>query len=477
MSSLLHKAPGLLAPLLLAACVVGPDYRPPQPEAPEHFHADIADMQRDALSEQHFWQGFGDPVLAALIDRTLDANRELHTALARLDRAAALLGGARLEQLPSITAGASASEQHLADIERLPGSGQSRAERYQVAAALSWELDLFGRLRRITETRRAELDAADADVDALRVALVGQLATSYFELRGLQQQAQTARQNIANQQASLEIVSARLDAGRGTAFDQVRARAQLESTRAALPELEAEIGTRMHRIAVLSGQQPTALTAELASAGELPATLPIIPTGSPGDALRRRPDIRVAERQLAAATARIGVATADLFPRFSLDALLGSVAGSSSDLFNAGAESRRVTLGVDWSFIDTGRVRARINAADADARAALAQYEQTVLGALEETETLLLRYQHGRSRSAHLQHAAAAAAEAAALAHVRYDGGFIGYFEVLAAEQELIDTRDALNRSRTQVAVAMANVYRALAGAPLPAGEIARQSD
>lgn len=469
----MHKSIVLLTALAwLSGCAVGPDYQPVEPEAPERFLE--APAAQSAADEQRFWAGFEDPMLAGLIRQTLDANRDLRAALARYQRAEALLRGSRAEQLPSVGASASAAEQHLADVERTPpGAGDERVELYQAGVDLSWELDLFGRLRRASEAQRAELGAAGADLAALQVALVGQLATSYFELRGLQQQLLVARSNVDNQRQSLEIVRSRVGAGRGTAFDEVRAVSQLEATRAVIPDLQAAVRARMFRIAVLTGQNPAALVDELAPPAPLPESLPVIPVGSPGDVLRRRPDIRAAERRLAAASARIGVATADLFPSFSLDALIGSVASDSGDLFSAGAETRRVALGVDWTFLDFGRVRSRIDAADADSQAALANYEQAVLLALEETETQLVRYARSRERSERLGAATDAASEAAELARTRYRQGFIGFFEVLAAEQELIDTRDALIESRTAETLAMVNIYRALAGAPGDATPIA----
>ena len=445
----MRKSIVLLAALAwLSGCAVGPDYQPVEPDAPERF-LEAPQASAGSADEQRFWAGFEDPMLAGLIQQTLDANRDLRAALARYQRAEALLRGSRAEQLPSVGVSASAAEQHLADVERTPpGAGDDRVELYQAAAGLSWELDLFG-----------------------------QLATSYFELRGLQQQLLVARSNVDNQRQSLEIVRSRVNAGRGTAFDEVRAIAQLEATRAVIPDLQAAVRARMFRIAVLTGQNPGALVDELAPPAPLPESLPVIPVGSPGEVLRRRPDIRAAERRLAAASARIGVATADLFPSFSLDALIGSVASDSGDLFSAGAESRRVALGVDWTFLDFGRVRSRIDAADADSRAALANYEQTVLLALEETETQLVRYARSRERSERLGAATDAAGDAAELARTRYRQGFIGFFEVLAAEQELIDTRDALIESRTAETLAMVNIYRALAGAPGAATPIASAND
>ncbi len=451
--------------VLLTGCAVGPDYQPPELDAPAQFSAEHDGQPFSRTEEERFWDGFGDPLLAELIHQTLQSNLDLQVALTRYQRAAALLRGSRSERLPTVGLGASAAAQHLAEVERLPGADDD-IELYRIDANASWELDLFGRLRRATEAQGARLQATEAELAALRVALVGQLASSYFELRGLQQQLAVAQQNVALQRDSLAIVSARQTAGRSTEFDVLRARAQLASTRAEIPRLQAEIRVRMHRIAVLTGQAPGQLIGRLSPVTTLPTITPTIPVGSPGEVLRRRPDIRQAERQLAAATADIGVATADLFPRFSLDALLGTVALDGSDLFSAGAESRRVGLGIDWSFLNFGRVRARIDAEDADAQAALVEYRQVVLEALEETENRLVRYQRTQQRSAELAAAASAAREAAQLARTRYEQGYIGYFEVLDAEREQLTNDNALTRSRTATVLAMVDVYRALAGAP-----------
>ncbi|WP_022962112.1 efflux transporter outer membrane subunit [Halopseudomonas pelagia] len=462
----------LLLASLLSACAVGPDYQPPASVSLERFAHDqneeeVTTASLELSNEQRFWQGFQDPLLAQLIEQALTDNQDLQAALARYQEAEALLRGARRDQLPSVTAGAGVSGQRLAEVERSQPD-QERLELYQAGVALSWELDLFGRLRRATEASEAELQAAGADRQTLQVALAGQLASSYFQLRGLQQQRRVAEENVGLQQASLDIVSARLEAGRGTLFDQVRARAQLDATRAAIPEINAGIGAAMHRLGVLTGQAPTALMLQLAVPGALPESTPSIAAGSPGDVLRRRPDIQAAERRLAAASARIGVASADLFPRFTLQGLLGSLAGNGSDLFTGGARTGRVALGIDWSFLDRAQVQARIDIADAQSAALLADYRQTVLLALEETETWLLRYQQSHERAALLQSATDAATQAVEQARDRYDQGFIGYFELLAAEQELTGMRDSLVQSRTAMVLAMVNVYRSLAGAPLP---------
>lgn len=449
--------------VMLAACAAGPDYRRPDVPQPPAFEAARSPAD-GVVDERRFWDGFGDPLLAELVEETLAANPTLAGAVARYDRAEALLAGARRDRRPSVTAGADASETRPSDHELL--AGPDEYETFQVALAAEWEPDLFGRLRRIQESRRAELQAASADVDAVRVALVGQLAASYFRLRGLQQQYEVARANVRLQEDSLAIVEARVEAGRGTEFDRVRARAQLERVRARLPALAAAIAAAMHRIAVIAGQSPTALVHRLSPPRALPEQRPVIAAGAPGELLRRRPDVAAAERRVAAATARIGVATADLYPRFTLAGLLGTVAGGAGDLFSGGSRSSRVALGVDWSFLDRGRVQARIDAADAETREAIADYRRAVLSALEATETRLVRYQRSQDRTALLDSAVESAERAVELARTRFERGYIAYFEVLAAEQELIAARNEAVSSRTEEMLAMVDVYRALAGPP-----------
>jgi|TARA_B100001059_G_scaffold130568_1_gene130579 multidrug efflux system outer membrane protein len=449
---------------MLTACAVGPDYQAPQsvPLA-SYSQADAAAEQQ--ASEQRFWSGFNDPQLAALVDRALAQNLDVQTLLARYQGAEALLRGARRDRWPSVTLQAAGGEQHLAEVERTDPN-RERVEQYSVGAVASWELDFYGRLQRAVEAGEADLSASAADLSALQVAIAGQVASGYFTLRGQQQLLAVAEQNVELQQASLDIVSARLDAGRGTEFDRVRAQAELDALRAAVPQRRADVQLSLHRLAVLTGQPPAALNEQLAAPQELPPMNARIPVGTPADVLRRRPDIQAAERRLAAATARIGVATADLFPRFTLGALLGSVVGSDGDLFTAGAESRSVTLGIDWTFLDVEGVRARIAAADATGAERLAQYQQAVLLALEETENGLVRYRHAQERSRWLLASSEAAQAAVAQARLRYEQGYIEYFEVLDAEQQLTGVRSDLVQSRIETATAMVSVYRSLAGAP-----------
>jgi multidrug efflux system outer membrane protein len=403
--------------------------------------------------------------LTRLVDDALAANHDLRIALARYDRARALSRESGLDRFPTVTAGATAADQR-ASADQFPGATRAErdAENYDAAISATWELDFFGRVRRNVAAQRADAEASAADLAAAQVSVVAELAQTYFQLRGLQQQLGVARSNADNQRGSLELVQARLDAGSGTELDVAQAESQLESTLALIPALESEIAVATHRIAVLTGREPEALIAELEAPAPLPALPAQIPAGAPGDLLRRRPDVFAAERRLAGATARIGVATADLFPRFTLGGLIGTQAIDSGALFERDSETRAVALGIDWSFLDIGRVRARIAAADADAAGHLASYEQTVLRALEETENALVRYSRLQRERQHLEAAAAAGSEAARLARLRFDGGVADFLQVLDAERSQLETEDRLVQSETRSAVALVALYKAMAG-------------
>lgn len=464
-----------IASALLAACAVGPDHVRPTVATPEHFvraePAIAASAEAPAagaaapVADAEFWQGFGDPLLARLVDEALNANHDLRIALANYDRANALLRGAKFDYFPTITAQAEAADSR-ASADQAPGIPRADrdTESYSAGAGVAWELDLFGRVRRGVEAQRAGAQASAADLQAMQVVIASEVTRSYVELRGLQERLRVARENADNQRETLRLVEARLDAGRGTQFDTSRARAQLEATLARVPALEAQVAVAMHRVAVLTGRTPDALVAELEPQRALPVLPSRLDPGAPGDLLRRRPDVAAAELRLHAATARIGVATADLFPRFTLGGLIGSQAIDSSALFERDSETRLVALGIDWSFLDIGRVRARIKAADAEAEGELARYEQTVLLALEDTENALVRHARARSEDEHLARAALDSAKAAQLARVRYEAGAADLFEVLDAERTRLQAQDAFADGRTRSVNSAVALYKALAG-------------
>lgn len=452
--------------LALAACAVGPDFVKPTVSTPERLaqagpNADTA----TAAPDVEFWRGFDDPMLTRLVDEALNANHDLRIALARYDRSNALLRGAKFDYLPTITASGEAADTR-ASADQAPGVARADrdGESYSAGINASWELDLFGRVRRGVEAQRADTAASAADLAALQVAIVGEVARSYVELRGLQERLRVAQENADNQRETLRLVDARFDAGRGTEFDTSRARAQHEATLSRVPALEAQVAVTMHRLAVLTGRTPEALIAELQAPAPLPALPARLDAGTPGELLRRRPDVAAAEHRLHSATARIGVATADLFPRFTLGGLIGSQAIDSSALFERDSETRLVALGIDWSFLDIGRVRARIAASDADAEGELARYQQSVLLALEDTENALVRYARARTEDQHLERAAIDSAKAAQLARLRFEAGAADLFEVLDAERTRLQAQDAFADVRTRSATSMIALYKAMAG-------------
>jgi len=453
---------------LLAGCAVGPDFRAPElPAAGAQFaRADPSAVPPQASletgSDVAFWRQFQDVQLTQLVEQALRANQDLRGALARLDAAQALMRESRLDQLPTLTLSGQALQQRRAESQAMGGPRSQRS--YSAGINASWELDLFGRVRRSIEAGSADLRASAADLAALQVAIAAQVATSYADLRGWQQRLQLAEANAANQQDTLRLVQLRLAHGSGTDFDLARAQAQLETTRSRIPALQARIAVAQHRLAVLTGQVPEALIAALDAPTALPQLPETIAPGTPAELLRRRPDVAAAEARLHAATARVGVATAELFPRLSLGGLLGSSALSTGALFEAGSASRSVFLGVDWSFLDVGRVRARIAASEAGAQVALAQYQQSVLLALEDTENALVGLARTRTEDVHLAQAAEQRARAEQLAQRRYRLGSVGLYEVLDAQRDLYAAQDAAADSRVRGLRAAVALYQALAG-------------
>jgi multidrug efflux system outer membrane protein len=337
-------------------------------------------------------------------------------------------------------------------------------ELYDAGFDAAWELDLFGRVRRQNESARAAAQAAVAARNQAVLSVIAEVARNYFELRGAQNQLGVARRNAETQSRALELVNSRLDAGRGTALDTSRAVAQVETTLATVPPLEAAVDRAMRRIAVLTGAQPNVLRARLTEARPLPTLPAALALGSPEALLRRRPDIRVAERQLASAAAGVGVAVADLFPRVTVNASIGLTAPTVSGLDDAGNDRRSFGPSLSWGLLDFGHVYQRIRGAGARNAEALANYEQTVLLALEETENALSDYARERQRQAHLARAAEASQSASDLALQRFEGGVSDFLTALDAYRTALDAEDQLAASQTRAATALVALYKALGG-------------
>lgn len=465
----LRGAPVFLSALLLSACAVGPDYQAPvmQLESGYARQDSTISMVEVPEADAQFWRAWGDPLLVSLVDATLRANHDIRIALSRYEQSRALTHQVGLDRSPTLEASGETSnrrdgELHTANLSAI------------------WELDFFGRVRRSVESQRADTEAHAADLAGVQVAVVAEVTDAYFRLRGLQTRLQVARDNESNQADTLHLITALFQEGRGTSFDTERVRTQLALTRSRIPPLEAEAAVTAHRIAVLTGREPAAVVTMLDRSAALPIHPVQINAGVPSDLLRRRPDIAAAERRLAAATARIGVATADLFPRFTLGGLIGTQAPGFSTLFQRDSETRAVSLGIGGSFLDVGRVRSRIAAANSAAAESLAAYEQTVLIAMEETENALVRLSRAQAEQTILEQAVEASRSAALTARQQFEGGMVGVLEVLDVERSRLEAEDLLAQSATQQATALVAVYKTLAGGwppfiPEPQGEAMAQ--
>ena len=458
------KAKLILAPaaaLLLAACAVGPDYETPETPPAEFLNDANADLVA-APVEAEWWQQFGDPVLEDLVTQALAGSPDLRIAEARVAEARALFSEQRLDYAPAVTTHAGFSRQD----SPVPQAGSVlpvNYDVYDIGFDAAWEVDVFGRVRRSVEAARADAEAAEADYRAAQVRLAAEVAREYFELRGAQRRLDVARSNLENQREALRLTRVRLELGAGQELDVASATARLAETEALVPPFTVAEKRAAYRLAVLLGERPGALDTALVPA-EADPRIDEIRIGDAAELLRRRPDVQAAERQLAAQTARVGVATADLFPTLSVTGFVGFVSGTSSNLFDSASEAWFVTPRLDWAAFDIGSARARVRAAEAGTDAALARYEQTVLLALEETENAFVAYAEEQKRLASLVDSAAASRRAADLARIQYQEGAVDFLRLLDAESTVLEAEDAVTAAETSLNTNAVAIYKALGG-------------
>jgi outer membrane protein, multidrug efflux system len=454
----------------LTGCAVGPNYvKPTAPVVPQFAGANDGPYSGEDVGAS-FWRQFRDPTLDRLMDQALMENHDLRIALGNLIETRAERREAQFDLAPTVTASGGYTKERFPAVDS--PTGEPLTQRfYDAGFDAFWELDFFGRTRRNIEARSAEVQGAEASLRDAQVSVTAEVARTYFELRGEQARFAVAWRNVENQRATLQLTQARLEAGRSTELDTARAQAQLSATLSTLGPLEAAIARSIHRLSVLTGQQPGALR-ELLPAQELPALPQIAAVGDPAGLLRRRPDIRVAERQLAASTALVGVAIADLFPKVTFTGSFSYAAAEPGQLGTAASRGYTIGPGISWAAFDLGRVRARVAGSRAHADVTLAAYEQTVLRALEETENALITHARTRDSLGDAAAAAAASQTAARIARTRYEGGMVDFLDVLDAERTQLADEDRLVQSRTDAATSLVAVYKALGGgwqdAPLP---------
>jgi len=450
-----------MATILLAGCVtVGPDYQAPLQEDVS-LRGTAAPVYSTEAPVATWWAQFDDPVLEQLVHRALSGNLDLRVAVARVQQARAVFSERRLDQAPHVTAGGAYDRR----MQPEPTAGGERvfSDSYQLGFDAGWELDLFGRQRRAAEAARADLDAEWANLADAQVLVAAEVARNYFELRGAQKRIAVAEQTLENLRDTQQLTQTRWELGAGSELEVQSSRARLKAIEADIPLLEVASTQSRHRLAVLLGQRPDALDTLLVPRA-VPAFAKALPLGDTRELLRQRADVRVAERRLAAATARIGVATADLFPRLSLTGFVGFLGGDASGLINGNNKAWSLTPSLSWAAFDFGSVRARLKATRAEADGVAAQYEQAVLLALEDTENALTRYAKQQARLGIVAEQAQAARRAGSLAEIRYREGSEDFLTLLDAQRTQLAADDALAAAEAEVNVSVVAVYKALGG-------------
>jgi len=458
----------VLAPLAVAAtltgCAVGPDYERPSFTHQEQWNSELkmtTELAESALAR--WWQRFDDPVLDALVTQATSYNGDLAVALANIERARSLRRMESSTLYPSLAA--------EAGVERNRFSSQSSSARssgvrntFDASLDAAWELDIFGRARRSVEAAEARLQAAVEIKRDVVVSMIAELAGSYFQLRGLQRRIAVTRLNIALLQEVEGLAQAQFEAGVVSEFDVARARGEREAIEALLPNLEAEMMAQIYRISVLTGQPPEYHVGILEASEPLPMPPDQVPVGLRSDLLKRRPDILQAERELAASVASIGIAKADLFPSLSLTGAVGSSARLFSDLFTANTLTYSLGSTIKWSVFEWGKRLANVEVAEAEAKAALAAYEQAVLLALEDAESALIRYGKEWQTLSRLRDAEVTRKDAFEIAKLRYEVGEENFLVILDADRALINVRNDIIQSETRILTSLTQVYKALGG-------------
>ena len=454
------------AALALAGCMVGPNYRSPELGAPSQdpFLSGKSPVFTQDQPPGRWWKLFNDPVLDRLVEEALANNTDLRVAAANLRRARAVLRETRSGLFPTGTATASATYSRQSGDQLQFQGAASQGESYDAGIDASYQIDLFGKIRRAIQAARADAGAAQAAFDLSRITVAAETARAYADACSAGRQLAVARETVRIQEQTFDLTRRLLEGGRGTALETGQAGSLLEQVRATLPTLEAQRQTALFRLSVMTGRPPANFPREVAACEAVPTLVRPIPVGDGATLLSRRPDVRQAERELAAATARVGVATASLYPSITLGGSVGTSATSLSGL--GSGDSFRFSIGplISWDLSSLFVGRSRIAQAEADAEGKLANFEGTWLRALEDTESALTRYARELDRRDALRRARAQSAEAARIARLRYQAGRDSFQVVLDAERSLASVEAELARSETQLSDYSVSLFLALGG-------------
>jgi len=460
--------------MLLSSCKVGPNYHAPVtkvpntwgPQTPETPAQNSSVVVINQPTVAKWWNTFSDPKLDSLIDRAVQSNLDLQLAEERIREARAERGIVKADLYPTVNASASYQRSHNSGnigVQTSGGTNIINGDLYQAGFDAAWEIDVFGRVRRGIEAADADIAAQIEDRRDVLVTLLSEVARTYIELRSFQRQVVIAEANLKAQQETLDLTRIRFNAGLVSDLDVARAEAQVENTASQIPIFETFIATSIHQLSVLLGKEPNALLAELTPDEPIPPVPPTVPISLPSELLRRRPDIRRAERNIAATTARIGVATADLFPRFSLTGSAGLATTKFSKFADSGSGTWSILPGVTIP-IDFGRIRSNIAVQNAREQQAVTTYEQTILTSLQEVADALVAFGNEQTRRQKLSAAVDSNQRAVDLADQLYQKGLTDFLTVLQAQRDLYQTEDQLVQSNRAVSSNLVALYKALGG-------------
>ena len=461
---------GLIVAALSACAAVGPDYVEPELSVPDAWHMRIVQQvqQGPDATLLTWWTVFDDPVLNELIDRARLGNLNLRTAASRVAAARSSLAITRGERLPTVDGTGQTSRTRQSDdgwlAQVAPNDGFDAQNLYELGLDASWEIDLFGRVRRSIESSQAQYESTVETERDVMVTLFAEVAMTYIEVREMQRRVEYATQNISVQREALGLAQERYDTGLSSQLDVVQAKATLGMTEAALPDFETAKNQALYRLAVLLGQDAGSLQGEFAAPAAIPEPVGRITLGLPVDVVRQRPDVRAAERRLAAQTAQIGVATAALYPSFTLSGFIGLQSRSVNDLFSSNSEMWGASLPFSWNLFDGGRVRSNIELQKELTETRLLEYRQAVLQALAEVESALVAYNNEHEKLAALRRATAATVEGVRLAMVQYDTGLTNYNNVMTMQRDLFQLQDQLAASEAQLDFELIALYKAVGG-------------
>ena len=458
---------------LVAGCAVGPDYQQADAPLADRYLGQAAVEQRPDAKPANFalwWEGFGDPLLSSLVAKALEQNLDMAQAQARVSQARAGLGAANAALLPSGSINGQAARAYQSVetplgqvLDSTPGYDRY-GNSYEANLEASWELDVFGGLRRGREAAVAEYQASEAGVVATRLAIAAQTADVYTAIRGLQARLEIAERQVKTQEDLLEKVRLLHSRGLAAEFQMHQTEGELSQVRASVPVLQAGLDAAMNALDVVLGTPPGTHRNELSAASAIPRAPQISETGSPADLLRRRPDLIAAERQLKAANARIGVAISEYYPKFSLGALIGSATTSGGNLFSSGASQSAGVLGLRWRLFDFGRINAQIDQAKGQEAEVLASYRLSVLRATEDVENAFSALVNREAQASTLMEGETSLTRARQSSFIAYQNGTASLIDVLNADETLLQASDARAQAQTESARAAIAAFRALGG-------------